>query len=413
MNVQKNSRMNTIRSFFIRWFNTDYLIVTLSLFISVSLLGLLTFNLTIFNPISKALTDFNFCDLLYSRMNSEHEMLDTNIVLVNIGHLDRARIAEQIQIIRKHQPKVIGFDGFFSARRDSTVDVILQGQLCKSKIVMAVYLTGKNELDAKFDKLEISDPWFSSGVTGFVNLGGSNPTTSTVRYFSPSEVFRGRTLEAFGVEIVKRYNPDAVRYLKDRNNDREVINYIGNKNAFISFDANEILDSLADLEIIKDKIVLMGYIGESFQSRPDLEDIYYTPMNPELTGRSIPDMYGVVIHANIINMILKRNYINSMPVWLCIVLSYILCYFYISFITWFNDRKQLLFNVTFPFFLLLLNIVIVYIFFLLYEYCNYSINSGYFLAPIILFKTFLSYYERGLAIINRYIKIRSIFLPKE
>jgi len=404
--------MSTVRSFFLRLFKADYLIVNLSLFISVSLLGLLTFNLTIFNPISKALTDFNFCDLLYSRLNYGHEMLDTNIVLVNIGHLDRVRIAEQIQIIRKHQPRVIGFDGFFSARRDSTVDVILHEQLCKSNIVMAVYLTGKNELDAKFDKLEMSDPWFSSGVTGFVNLGGSNPTTSTVRNFSPSEVFRGRTIEAFGMKIAKRFNPDAVQYLKNRNNNREVINYIGNKNAFICFDATEILDSLADLEIVKDKIVLMGYIGESFQSRPDLEDIYYTPMNPELTGRSLPDMYGVVIHANIINMILNCNYINSMPVWLCVVLSFILCYFYISFITWFNARKPLLFDITFPFFLLLLNVVIVYIFFLLYEYCNYSINSLYFLAPILLFKTFLNYYERGLVIINRHIKIRSIFLPK-
>lgn len=404
--------MITVRSFFLPWLKTDYFFITFSLFIFISLIGIITFNLTIFNPIKKVVTDFNFCDLLYSRLNSKQETLDTNIVLVNIGHLDRARIAEQIRIIRKHQPKVIGFDGFFSARRDSSSDVAIRDQLYGSNIVMASYLTGKDELYAKFDKLEMSDPWFSSGVSGFVNLGGSNPATSTVRFFSPSEVFNGQTLKAIGVEIADRFSPVAVQQLKDRNNIREVINYIGNRNAFTSFDATEIFDSLADLGIIKNKIVLMGYMGESFQAPPDLEDIYYTPMNQELTGRSIPDMYGVVIHANIVNMILTRNYINSMPVWLCIVLSFIVCYFYIYFITWFNAKKPLLFNVTFPVFLLLLNVVIIYIFFLFYKYFNYSINSGYFLAPILFYKTFLTYYERGLLVINRQIKIRSVFLPE-
>ena len=379
------------RSFFLSWLKIDYLIITLSFFIFVLLVGLLTFNLTMFDPVQKALTDFNFSDLLYSKLNSKQETLDTNIVLVNIGRLDRARIAEQIRIIRKHQPKVIGYDCFFSARRDTLVDAGLKQQLSGSGIVMAAYLTGKDELAAKFDKLEMSDPWFSSGAFGFVNLGGSNPATSTVRYFSPSEVFKGQTLGALSAEIVKRFDPVAFQRLMKRNNSREVINYIGNRNAFICFDANEILDSLTDLAVIKDKIVLMGFMGESFNTTTDMEDIYFTPMNPELSGRSMPDMYGVVVHANIVNMILDNNYINAMPVWLCIVLSFILCYFYIYFITWFDAARPLLFNISYPVFLLLVNVLIIYIFFLLYKFCNYSINSGYFLAPILLYKTYLTY----------------------
>lgn len=404
--------MNSCRSHLLSWFKVDYLIVTTSLFMTVSLLGLISFNLTVFDPVKKALADFNFFDLLYSKMGAGQERLDTNVILVNIGHLDRAQIADQIRIIRKHQPKVIGFDGFFSSRRDSTIDAALKEQLSGSNIVMAVYLTGKNELDAKFDKLEMSDPWFRSGAEGYVNLGGSNPTRSTVRYFSPSESFKGQTLEALSVEVAKRYNPTSIPPLKERDDLREIINYIGNKDAFVCFDAMEVFDSMADLGVIKNKIVLMGYMGESFQAPPDLEDIYFTPMNAELAGRSIPDMYGVVIHANIINMILNRNYINSMPVWLCIVVSFILCYFYVFFITWFNSRKPLLFNVFFPVFLLLLNVLIVYIIFVLYKYFSYSINSAYILAPILLYKTFLTYYERGLLVISRHIKIRSVFLPK-
>jgi len=410
--IRQGNRLIRSLSFLFSWARLDYLIVTASLFIVVSVLGLITVNLTVFDPVKKAFADFNFFDLLYSKMGSGQETLDTNIILVNIGHLDRAHIAEQKRIIRKHEPKVIGFDGFFSSRRDSAVDMALKDQFSRSNIVMAVYLTGKNELDGKFDKLERSDPWFRSGTEGFVNLGGSSPTTSTVRKFSPFESFEGKSLEAMSVVIAKRFKPEAVQYLKDRNSPREVINYIGNKDAFISFDATEVFDSLADLTVVKNKIVLMGYMGESFQSPADLEDIYFTPMNPKLSGRSIPDMYGVVIHANAVNMILNRNYINEMPVWMCIAISFIMCYFYICFITWFNARNPLLFNIIFPVFLLLLNVLIVYIAFLLYKHFNYSINSAYILAPILLYKTFLTYYERGLLVISRHIKIHSVFLPK-
>ncbi len=405
--------MVSVPSFYRSWFKADYLFVTMSLFITVTLLGLITFNLTFFDPITKALTDFNFSDLLYSKLNTDQDALDTNIVLVNIGRLNRAKIAEQIRIIRKHKPKVIGFDGFFSGRRDSAMDAMLKVQISRSDIVLASYLTGTGELDGKFDKLEMSAPWFNIHSTGFVNLGGSDMETSTVRYFSPSEVIKGRSMYAWAVEVAKKFDPGAVQKLTDRNKKREIIHFFGNRQAFTCFDADEILDTLADLESIKGKIVLMGYMGESFTSRPDLEDIYYTPMNKTLAGRSLPDMHGVVIHANIIHMILARDYINSMPAWLSILLAFITCYFFVVFITWFNASNPLLFNVTFPVFLLFLNMVIVYIFFLLYKYCNYSIHSAYFLAPVILYKTFLTYYERVLLLISRHIAIHSIFLPKK
>ena len=71
---------------------------------------------------------------------------------------------------------------------------------------------------------------------------------------------------------------------------------------------------------------MLGYIGPSVAQK-DLEDIYFTPLNSNYAGRSYPDMYGVVIHANIISMILNRNYINVMPMWLSFILAFLLCYF--------------------------------------------------------------------------------------
>ncbi len=394
-----------------RWLRPDYLVVTFLLFSTVAGLGLISFNLSFFNPIKKALSDFSFSDLLYSKLASKQELLDTNIVLVNIGHLNREEIARQIERVRSQNPKVIGFDGFFSARRDSAIDAALQMQFEGGKVVMACYLTGRQAVDGVFDSLETSNPYFSGGARALVNLGGANPATSTVRSFSPVEVFKGDTLWAMSAELVRRYDPKAFARLQKRDNGREVINYTGNRATFICYDAQEILDTNTDLGMIKGKIVLMGYMNDSFDDATDLEDIYYTPMNPELAGRSRPDMYGVVIHANAASMILSGNYINVMPNWLCIVLSYIFCYFYVLFITWFQSHRPNLFKLLFPLMLLCINILIIYLFFILYKLCNYSIHSTWFLVPILLYDTFLTWYKRAVELIDRRFHVPSLFLP--
>jgi len=395
-----------------RWLRPDFLWVTFFLFGIVGLIGLVSFNLTFFDPIEKALTDFNFSDLLYSKLSSKQELLDTNIVLVNIGHLDRAQIAEEIRQIRKNKPKVIGFDGFFSARRDPGGDSVLHALLTESPtVVMACYLTGKNAEEAIYDSLETSDPYFNSGKKAFVNLGGANPQSSTVRTFSPSQEFKGKTYYSMSAELVRQYDSTAFKRLIRRGNDREIINYIGNRLAFISLDTWEVFDTTTDLSILQDKIVLMGYMGDSFQHAKDLEDIYYTPMNTELAGRSHPDMYGVVIHANAASMVLSGNFINEMPYWLHVVLSFIVCYFYVLFFTWFNSRHPSLFDLLFPAIILAINVLLVYLFFIIYKSLNYSIHATYFLVPILLYKTFLTWYERFISILAKRFRVPSVFFP--
>lgn len=394
------------------WVRPDYLVVTFLLFFTVANIGLVTINLSFFDPIEKALSDFSFSDLLYSKLASKQENLDTNIILVNIGHLNRAQIANQIRRVSSYQPKVIGFDGFFSMRRDSAVDAQLQAAFRETpNFVMACYVTGHEAEEGRFDSLETSDPYFTSGKRALVNLGGANPETSTIRNFSPVEVFRGDTIWSMAAEMVRQYDRTAFQQLAKRRSDREIINYIGNRTSFICFDAEESLDSATDMSIIKGKIVLMGYMNSAFDRVMDLEDIYFTPLNPELAGRSRPDMYGVVIHANAASMILSGNYINQMPQWISLLLSFIFCYFYVLFITWFSNRRPDLFEVLFPFILLFINVVVIYLFFILYKTANFSINSTWFLVPVLVYETFLKWYERSVAMIGKRFRVPKIFLP--
>jgi CHASE2 domain-containing sensor protein len=143
--------------------------------------------------------------------------------------------------------------------------------------------------------------------------------------FQPVAKLKDGAAVSFAAEIVKLYDERAYIDLFKRDNKFETINYRGNFNKFILLDFHDLHKPDIDLSFIKDKIVLLGYIGPSVAQK-DLEDIYFTPLNENYAGRSYPDMYGVVIHANIISMILGRNYINTMPLWLSFILAFILCY---------------------------------------------------------------------------------------
>jgi CHASE2 domain-containing sensor protein len=87
----------------------------------------------------------------------------------------------------------------------------------------------------------------------------------------------------------------------------------------------DVLEENFSPSVFEDKIVILGYLGEDL-SDTSWEDKLYTPLNMEYAGRTNPDMYGVVVHANILAMILNGNFINSMSETLGIALGAILCF---------------------------------------------------------------------------------------
>ena len=61
------------------------------------------------------------------------------------------------------------------------------------------------------------------------------------------------------------------------------------------------------LKFWQNKIVLMGFCGES-EHALSMKDRYFTPLNEQYSDKSYPDMHGIVIHANIISMLLDRQF---------------------------------------------------------------------------------------------------------
>ena len=176
-------------------------------------------------------------------------------------------------------------------------------------------------------------------VWGYANL----PTkfgqfSNTIRHFRPFSKVNDNIVPAFSVRVTELYNKDDHQTLVSRANDMEVINYRGNIDKFITLDIDAFMNEQFDMDFLKNKIVLMGFMGSTI-SQKILEDIYFTPMNKVYAGRSYPDMYGVAVHANIISMITNKNYIDIVPNWISMILAFIVCFYNVSYIR--RIRKRL------------------------------------------------------------------------
>jgi CHASE2 domain-containing sensor protein len=56
------------------------------------------------------------------------------------------------------------------------------------------------------------------------------------------------------------------------------------------------------------------------------DDKFYTPLNKKYAGRSNPDMFGVVIHANIVSMILNKDYIGKQSNFSALITALLVCF---------------------------------------------------------------------------------------
>ncbi|NJL13943.1 MAG: CHASE2 domain-containing protein [Microscillaceae bacterium] len=172
-------------------------------------------NLEVFNPISQTLDDFDMTDVVFSKLRPALPA-DERITLVNIGELDRTGIAELLNIIAQHQPRVVGIDAFFRSPKDPQTDSTLQASLAQfNKLVLVSELSSRkfNEKTKQYDSLETSHPLFlEKAQGGYANLsteGAGNETGFyTCRSFIPATQVKDKgEVLSFGVKLAEQYDP--------------------------------------------------------------------------------------------------------------------------------------------------------------------------------------------------------------
>ncbi|MFK7900808.1 MAG: CHASE2 domain-containing protein [Cyclobacteriaceae bacterium] len=296
------------------------------------------------NPVSDAFSDVELTDIVFSQFNKNDEYrevrsgeveFDTNIVLVNIGHMSRGEIGDLLNIINADAPAVVGLDAMFRKPKDDVEqDMYFANAIANTpNLVLACEALDfhHNSLDdkyglGKFDGITYSYSLFTENASylGYVNMQTEEDEDdiydefAICRKFIPEATINTTqdTLHSFAIEIVRHYAPEAMKKLHKRNLASEVINYVGNleyydKAHFKAYDWYELFEGQVEEGAFANKIVLLGFLGETLDQRTD-EDRFFTPLNAKYIGKAHKDMYGVVVHANIISTVLKGNYIDEM-----------------------------------------------------------------------------------------------------
>ena len=263
----------------------------------------------------------------------------------------------------------------------------------------------------EFTNFVQSNPFFlQKATTGFTNFIAGHKE-KTIRHFIKQESWHETNYTSFPVLAINSYNPEVYKSFISRSKKVEIINYKGDMDHYIVFDVNDIVPGNRLLSIVKDKIVLMGFLGPDIHTKV-FEDIHFTPMNPEYSGKSFPDTYGVVIHANIISMILSGKYISSMSLWFVYAISFILCYLHMYFFIRYFIHRHVWYHLFAKVVQLLTSIIIVGISVWLFAKHNYQIKTVLIILPIILSIDLLYIYDGLVKTLNRLYGYKTIFLTK-
>lgn len=308
-------------------FSFDHLISTIFVFLILIFLPIF-FNLDFLDPIQNTVEDFYVTDIVFSKIRNYDDVpKDTNIVIVNISNLNRKGIAKQIEIINQYEPLVIGLDSFFRSKKGDDQDIPLMEAFANTdKLILVSDLKETDSENDGFDSLHTSHKMLNKyAETGFANFVIKKGDFRTVRTFSPKEIIHDSIEFSFPLRLTKEFYPEKTFDFISRNKDVEIINFRRNIDKYITIDAMEIFKKRDSLWFIKGKIVLMGFMGPKIGDLVK-EDIFYTPMNKQFVGKSYPDMYGVVVHANIISMISEENYLRTVPFWFNVALTFLIVY---------------------------------------------------------------------------------------
>jgi CHASE2 domain-containing sensor protein len=219
--------------------------------------------------------------------------------------------------------------------------------------------------------------------------------------------------------IVEKYNSTAFERLKKRKNSKEIINYTrkikdplqddGSRkpSQYLVIEGEDFLMEPGKYsEAIKGKIALLGYINLSPEN---IEDKKYTPMNEEFAGKSIPDMNGIVVHANIISMVLDNNYIKKLPSWVNIVAAILIGWLHMSFFIRYYLENHIWFHLVAKFAQLLSAIFFVYVGIYFFTKYRIKLDMSLTLVVIVLAVDIIYFYEAFAVWLHKRFEYKTVF----
>ena len=294
----------------------------------------------IFDPIGDALGDFQITDIVFSQFRDD-PIADERVVLINLGTQGRGEIAFMVDKINQFNPAVIGMDSFFDfLKEDTLADMFMSEVFANVENLVMVNQVLLYDDDLIADSVHYSHPLFTYNAEfAHANLDAVAEDQEDLKFcrqFWPMRKDQeGTEHVALGIKLASYLDSAKAQKFLDRDNEVELINFMGNVidfgatkygTKYYALDDVDVLNDNFTPETIEGKIVIFCYLGDYLGDRSSAEDKYITPLNANYAGRAFPDMYGGVIHANIISMILNDDPVNIMDDRLQNALAILLCF---------------------------------------------------------------------------------------
>ncbi|MAZ26576.1 MAG: hypothetical protein CL868_05790 [Cytophagaceae bacterium] len=329
----------------------DALLCTVFTYIIGSLLYLIVVNISILDPFVNAFKDFSYTDIYYAK-GFYASKPTKDIVLVNIQHADRYKLAQCIGIIKQQQPAAMGIDVVFKERKNTFTDSILKVTLKDSKIANAYYFDQ--------DSVVGNHPYFGLDPknNAYINLD-QDKGGAVIRNFTGLKTKDGDTLFSLPAKVALLSGKLTRKQLKPYSEEMP-IQFTGGQDQFFSFDIDEVLGQ-KNIPAIKNSIILLGYLGTPTGNPYDIEDKHFTPLNTRYTGRAIPDTYGIVIHANILNMMINKERIVKVNGFVVYTIAFIATFLMIWLGMSLYRKNQFLYDVSIKVLQFVLAVILLFI----------------------------------------------------
>lgn len=283
----------------------DHLCVFLMSVVVALVLGFLSLNLTIFNPLQRAFEDFSMTDVYYEMQRSDEMELNSDIVLVDMTELrDRGEIGQAISDINACQPKVLTIDLIFQKEGEdpmgnATLMEAIDG--CNNVVVSSKLVDYQPQKDSFNGLVSSFFSQFAHYPTAYGNVV-QKQVGGTIRNYTIAQKLQGQPIYSLAYLSVCKYKD--IQPKAQEPNQRLIV--YGNTD----FPVVNCRDIKRNAPLLKGKIVILGTLS-------DEEDSHVTP---------IGKMPGMKVQAYSMLSYLQNRHIAQMSLWTSILLAFILCY---------------------------------------------------------------------------------------
>ena len=168
------------------------------------------------------------------------------------------------------------------------------------------------------------------------------------------------------------------------------------------------MEDRVDSSILSGKIVLFGYISTN---KDDISDKFFTPMNSRFYGKSVPDMNGIVVHANILSMILDDNYLKKLPSWANLLIAVLVCWLHMSFFVRYYLESHIWFHLVAKIAQVLSAIFFVWLGIYLFDKYRLKVDLKLSLLVIVLAVDVIYFYEAWAVWMHKKFNYKTVFKP--